>query len=597
MTAGLTGSDVQYQPVAQSDDDTGTTGGEGTAKLVPQPTFLNTKADEESFGSVLLRRNNWVSGLFDTLATVISTLMGMSTKTFSASAPNSDLTNGANTAAANLGLVGSWGFFFSNFFYGLRILFTGIGKQNRLGKIAFGLLNICGLLIAGNSLFVLGMMGFTMAAGLSIAFLALPWVYVLMNMGIILRNSIRFWRTSKGLDPEGLLEQKEEKLRLARESDPFMRLDYIKEIRAARIARFTLEVALLKYFLMQAFGKTSVKKEELEQNRHFQKYKNNTLSEKELYKIINKDFGGNYNTFIAEVDKGNEKYTEIANRYGAGLIVAQQQKYDTRKIFFVLGLILSITFIAISVLGFIVTGGTAAAPLFAVSAAAIAGLKIAGAGLGLSVLACLGGFSFFSIKFAYGEYTKYRDEAAKHPKGDPHHDEWQQLLKDQKTSMGLRIGGMAIFLVSSLLVASSFLPFVNVAILGIVGMSLVVAGMAMFIAGAVKLYHARQAEKRLNALDDASEDQGPGNTPSAHLDGPDNNPSPFTVLHTKAASGDKKADSDNKPSTDDKLSTVTPYTNFGVTEGLRQRRHSVHVMQSTSVADDSLTSERTITVR
>ena len=459
-------------------------------------SLVRPKGQHESFTSTLLRNNASTSGWLDTFNTSFSAATQMLSKTAGATDSNASLTNNVNNFATQIGLVGAWGFFFNNLFYFLRIALTGKGKQNRAGKIAYSILGICAPLIVGNSFGVLiSTVGFTAvlaSAGFTMALLALPWIYVVLNLAIILRNSVRLYRTHQGLDPSELLKQKIDKLRFAKDDNV-----------EVRKVRFDIEKSVLELFLQDEFKTLDgITKEEIEKNAFFKKYKDKPLQDDEDFlKTIRQKLQGKPYTpeaFQALLKDADDAFKDFVKRYAVSLFKAQQDKYEGRKKSFILSTLLCSIFIAMCVFSFLVTLAAVAPAAFPALVAAAAAFKLTGAGLGLGVFFCMSAFSFLSIKGTISTYQAWQKKFEAHQ----HDEDWKALKQAESASMGLRISGTALFLASSLLIATAVLPFVNLMILGIIGAALAGAGIALFVAGAATLHHAREKERAIFAKED-----------------------------------------------------------------------------------------------
>ena len=465
-------------------------------RFINKPSIVS-----ENFGHALAYRAAWISGFLDIIVTSLNQLIQRESKTISATDPTSELSNKTGAFATQLGFLGGWGFLWTNAFNGFRKLFTGQGKQNRAYKVAHDL-GIFGILVGANILFVLGISGFTIASGLCIAFVILPWVGVFINLMLILRGILRMKRTYEAKDkPQDLLAQLYEKWKLALDITPNAHFRYPHKIKLHRVIKYEINTRLLENLLLfynmlpkhslggkseesgnfptktETKASRSTEKEELK-NKFTdakEKLKKNFLDAEKinyakLTKIIAKEFDDstdvsyrNYRYFLNVVsayqeckkksgdsqnlllehlaeedilkqeskrfkkkntDVGNlaldehpldepflkhlNKLDQIAKAYAFNLITAQGEKFKNRTTYFVLGTICSLTFIALSIIGFLLTTNIAGVSLFAFSAFTLAVLKIASGTLAISVLACMGGFSFLSIKGSVDDYSKWK---------------------------------------------------------------------------------------------------------------------------------------------------------------------------------------------
>src|SRR3990167_3197111 len=464
-------------------------------RFINKPSIVS-----ENFGHALAYRAAWISGFLDITVTSLNQLIQRESKTISATDPTSELSNKTGAFATQLGFLGGWGFLWTNAFNGFRKLFMGQGKEKRAYKVAHDL-GIFGILIGANTLFVLGISGFTVASGLCIAFVILPWVGVLINLMLILRGILRMKRAYEGLTPLKLLAQLDEKWKLALEITPSYH--YSEKIKLHRVTKYEINTQLLSNLLwfcdMLVEPKNTMippPKEPQEQPKAPKKKdlaaikkdlaavekKYKKIDYAKLTKFIAREFDDptdisyrNYRYFLdvvtrcqahiknfklqaLSIDKLLEtlpinellstlsiselltddilkhEYDRLKKRnaslstdelnkcfvthlnnlnhkataYAFNLITAQEGKYDIRKKYFVLGTICSVTFIALSIIGFILTTNIAGISLFAFSALTLAILKIASGALAISVLACMGGFSFLSIKSSVDDYSKWK---------------------------------------------------------------------------------------------------------------------------------------------------------------------------------------------
>lgn len=502
----------ETQPLLSDQGDTGGSGGDGRQSGTIK--YLPPKEKNEKFTSIVSRRGTGISGFIDIVGTIISAVMAMLSRTSSAAVDiqqllgkdTSQATNFSNNINNDLApkfmFVGGWGFFFSNFFYGLRILISGQGKQNRAGKIAFAFIGICGLLAGINALVIVGM---TTAAAATAAFLAIPFLAIALNVGIILRWGIRLARTHAARDPKNLYKQKKEKFLLAIKAD-------VKE----REIRYKIEKDVIKWTLKKLFGTKEVNKKQADENAALNRIKQNAnlsseeknllkawelpLSEEALYRQIAFHFN-NYENFLAHLklpSDTNEK-TQIAADLALARTVQmridQENKFAGRRKFFIIGTILSSIFILNATLGFLITAATASTPLLILGTAALVGVKLASASLGIGVLACMIFFAVATIRGAINEYKKWVNDHALQLKG-PFASDWKELHERQKAAMALRISGTATLLVSSLVIATIFLPFVFPALAPAVFIALItVAAVLLATSTGLMIAGTRMASK------------------------------------------------------------------------------------------------------
>ncbi|OGT15931.1 MAG: hypothetical protein A3B69_02275 [Gammaproteobacteria bacterium RIFCSPHIGHO2_02_FULL_38_33] len=474
------------------------------AEITPQDfRYIKNSDTSNNYGRALAYKAAWISGFLDITVTSLNQLIQRESKTISATDPTSELSNKTGAFATQLGFLGGWGFLWTNAFNGFRKLFMGQGKEKRAYKVAHDL-GIFGILIGANTLFVLGISGFTVASGLCIAFVILPWVGVLINLMLILRGILRMKRAYEGLTPLKLLAQLDEKWKLALEITPSYH--YSEKIKLHRVTKYEINTQLLSNLLWfcdmlvepkntmipepkepqepQEQPKAPIKKDLAAIKKDLaaveKKYKK--IDYAKLTKFIAREFDDptdisyrNYRYFLdvvtrcqahiknfklqaLSIDKLLEtlpinellstlsiselltddilkhEYDRLKKRnaslstdelnkcfvthlnnlnhkataYAFNLITAQEGKYDIRKKYFVLGTICSVTFIALSIIGFLLTTNIAGISLFAFSALTLAILKIASGALAISVLACMGGFSFLSIKSSVDDYSKWK---------------------------------------------------------------------------------------------------------------------------------------------------------------------------------------------
>lgn len=231
----------------------------------------------------------------------------------------------------------------------------------------------------------------------------------------------------------------------------------------------------------------------------------------------------------------NGELKELARQHAVSLIRSQQNKWDwsgrfNRRQYFIPSTILCTIFITLCILGFLSLLATPAMPfaipaLFAIAPA----LQLASFGLGFGVLGCMGAFAGLSVTKTIKQYKDWRNEyAAIEEKYQAHLKQYEQLTSpDSKTqaehrqwvdyhqaqqerkvqerdAMGLRVSGMTLLLLAALLTMVAFLPFVNIAVLGFVGVALAAVSIGLVVAGAVRAYQAREAAKKPEAAEPES---------------------------------------------------------------------------------------------
>ncbi|MBI5448545.1 MAG: hypothetical protein HY939_07485 [Gammaproteobacteria bacterium] len=535
---------------------------------------LNTKAENESKLSVILRFFAMMAGWLDLWGTTGGAGVKMTTGLVNATAPSSQLATDTSNVARDSSLLSALGFFLNNFLNMFRLILTGKGKENRFTTIAYSALGICGPILAGSIIGVAaGVAGFSAVLasfGFTIALLITPILGVIINASILLRNSFRLIRTYQGLEPEGLLAQKKKKREAVRDDDN----DDAKN----RFTRFQAECAALEWYLdsiKKTTKKERVNKADIEDEERFRKFKDATFEEKKLLDDVKKTFS--LKKFISPQDFKTylSDHPDEAAAYAISLIKAQKAKWDSRRKFFVPSTILCLTFIASCLIGFLYLLSLTMPCAFPALVAAAAGLQIAGYALGFSVLGCMTAFAAFSIQGAITQYrtwAKQYDDILEQNKTfkklseanqttSAEQSKWGQFLQQsqelkslERTSTSLKYTGAAGILVGGLITAIALMPFVNIIFLGIAGGVLAAIGTALVIASAIKAWEERNPKK---IIEDLAKEKGENTLSSllAKLSENKSNapkPAPTTSASTTTAATrhDEPADSAASPPPD-----------------------------------------------
>ncbi|GEM_PF-6561138 len=349
------------------------------------------------------------------------------------------------------------------------------GKQNRIGKLLYAFLGLTTLTLAATALGVLAALGFTFAL------IASPFVAIALATTSFARTVQKWWRAKNGIQPQDLLAQKEEKRALAEKANA-----------QDRVKRFMIEAETLHYFLMrhQQEHHTKATREDPAFQQKLKSYLKISEEERKkqlstLKNFVKSDFEEDYPRFyrwLAEQREINDAASrdprfkqadKLVQGQALALTAKQQEKYAWRtRLLIILG-ILTIAAIMASLM--------AALPFFT-PVALVATFKLIGAVAGATVIAtsaAAGGIA------SYINYKQYKSFAAEH-KNNP------QLVADLKLGMSLQIAGTALFIVSSILFATAFLPFVNLAVLAIVGSAVLAAGIGVLIGGTAQTYKTRR---------------------------------------------------------------------------------------------------------
>lgn len=437
-----------------------------------------------------LRRGKQTADTLDTLTSLGSGITDVTAKSFVvAGDPRaSSFTNDAVSSAwlipnALPGVI-------AQLLYLLRIRRSAAaGKQNRELKTAYAIIYGTLLPIGITAAVIVGMLGFPVA-------LVVAPILSIVATSIALGRIIQKWkRAFDGSNPETLLKQKIQKVKLAKSAG-----------NTAREIQFTKQSMVLDYFLREfRVNDLPVDKNNLNFERALQDYKmdkkaEKTFNDKLLDKLINRYFQNDYTIFMDWLnqqrklpapnrDKSYELYHRLAREKAMDQIISQEDKLRWRTRFLIA---LGIMFLAAIVLA------VGAIVPFALPALALT-FKLVGAIGGSVVFAGAASAGVMAGILNYRQYKSWVEENKKNP----------ALISQMRTAMGLQVSGMALFIASAALVGLSFIPFINLIVIAAVGAAIIAAGLTLLSVGIYKAYQARKAAAELSAVQEKENETNP----------------------------------------------------------------------------------------
>lgn len=467
-----------------------------------------------------------VANLFDLIGTSVSALMGMGGRFSNFIDPKNEMTQLIGTRWSQLSLTGSLFFGASNsadFFRYLSPL--GNAKQARGLKLAYSGINIVGILTAINVIFVLGLLGFTLA------WTIIPILGIALNIGMLARNGRRIHRARTGCELSTLITQLTEKETLARAASHSQREMYFGIKKSILLSHQAIQTSLdtlenenmreairqhkAAFDARQKLGTSPSYNDLMKQlralsHRYFAQG-DDTQAKKsdgeQLRDFIDKAAKKNINDLSMEE-------ALLINEMAYVIQAEQRSKFEIRRKFFFIQASLSTVFITIGVCALCATGLFGLVPV-----ALLASFQLAGAIFGLGILACMMGFAIYTLKDMANNYdnwkqnreeqiNKYATEISENvtiaPGPNAHltlkqllSDRWKKLKKDEINTKAVQISGFAGLLIGALLATTAALPVCGITVLAIVGGAIVLASIVLMIASHKLANDARKSEQQL----------------------------------------------------------------------------------------------------
>lgn len=472
-----------------------------------------------------------VANLFDLVGTSVSALMGMGGRFSNFIDPKNEMTQLIGTRWSQLSLTGSLFFGASNsadFFRYLSPL--GNAKQARGLKLAYSGINIVGILTAINVVFVLGLLGFTLA------WTIIPILGIVLNIGMLARNGRRIHRARTGCELGTLITQLTEKETLARAASHAQREMYFGIKKSILLSHQTIQISLdtiedenkreairqhkAAFDARQKLG-TSPSYDDLMKQLRALSHRYFAVDDTQTNKSDGtqlRDFIDN--TLNKNINDLSMEEALLINEMAYVIQAEQRSKFEIRRKFFFIQASLSTVFITIGVCALCATGLFGLVPV-----ALLASFQLAGAIFGLGILACMMGFAIYTLKDMANNHDNWRShrdsliqkyintdspslpsdpaiapqdtDALNKTQPPTLGKRWAQLKQAEFNTKVVQISGFASLLIGALLATTAALPVCGITVLAIVGGAIVMASIVLMIASHKLANDARKAEQQL----------------------------------------------------------------------------------------------------